>query len=236
MAMHTQQERLEQVLLGQYRLMDEVNQWLAEEEKHDDILRAVVLSARKEEPVEIRNADPARVFDTEAIRNICVKYRLRFLDSGLFKGELPGQAIQAIREVERKASGPIRSFKLMAPAERFRLTDSEVDPLLFVPLGNDRYYLVHKWGNDLKWHRSVLGWPFRSPVTLALCVLFVATISTLLMPNKLITLDPHAAFWGAHRILFLFWSTMVVASFTVFAWFAFFGQFSTQAWNSRYFN
>jgi hypothetical protein len=236
MATHTQEQRLEQVLRGQHVLMDEVHQWLAEEQKHDDILRAVVLSSRKEQPACIPDLDATRIFDKASIRAMCVKYRLRFLDAGLFKGELPAQAIHAVRQLERQAGEPLRSFKVMAPAERFRLTDSEVDPLLFVPLGEDRYYLVHKWGKDLRWYRSLLGWPFRSPVQLGAMVLAVALVLTCLMPTKLITMDPGAGFWGAHRILFLFWSTMVVTSFTVFGWFAFFGQFSTQAWNSKYFN
>ena len=30
----------------------------------------------------------------------------------------------------------------------FRLKNTD-DPLLFVPLGNSYFYLVHKWGNDL---------------------------------------------------------------------------------------
>ena len=36
----------------------------------------------------------------------------------------------------------------MAPSALFRLEKTD-DPLLFVPLGNNYYYLVHKWGNDL---------------------------------------------------------------------------------------
>ncbi len=236
MAQRTPQEDLEQLLLGQHRLMDEVHLLLAEEDKHDAILRAVVLGSRKEHPARIRQPEPGRVFHERTIRAMCIKYRLRFLDAGLFKGELPLQAIHAIRHLERRAAGPLHSFKIMAPAERFKLCDSEVDPLLFVPLGEGRYYLVSKWGSDLKWYRALLGWPMRSPVQLGAVVLALAIVISLFIPNALITTDPQAGFWGVHRILFLFWSTMVLTSFTVFGWFAFFGQFSTQAWNSRFFN
>ncbi len=51
---------------------------------------------------------------------------------------------------------PLRGFKVMAPAARFKLCDSDADPLLFVPVGKDHYYLVHKWGGDLRWHRALL--------------------------------------------------------------------------------
>lgn len=236
METNTQRDRLERVLRGQLQLMDEVHSWLEEEEKHDDILRAVVLSARGERPVMAEGLDPQRIFHVDDIRALCVKYRLRFLDAGLFKGKLPAQAVHGVRQLERTVGAPVTSFKMMAPAARFRLCDSEVDPLLFVPVGNDRYYLVHKWGTDLGWHRILLGWPVRSVGHLAAVVFALALLLTAVMPAHLITSDPAAGFWGGHRLLFLFWTSMVLTSFTVFGWFAFFGQFSVQCWNSRYFN
>ncbi len=236
MATHTERERLEQVLRGQLEFLDEVHALLEEEQKQDDIRRAIVLTSRRERITRITDPEPERIFDEAIIRDLCIKYRLRFLDAGLYKGELPAQAVHAIRLLERRSDGPLHSFKMMAPAEMFRLCDSEVDPLLFAPLGGGRYYLVHRWGKDLNAARIVLGWPTRSPWTLGACVLLMALVLSAVVPTHLITTDPQAGFWGAHRLLFLLWSTMVMSSFTVFAWFAFFGQFSTQAWNSRYFN
>lgn len=229
-------DRLERVLRGQHQIMDEVHLWLQEENKHDALLRAVVLSSKKEKAVDASALDPRRIHHVSAIKYLCVKYRLRFLDSGLFKGEIPDQAIAAIRQTERQVGAPITSFKIMAPGPRFKLCDSEVDPLLFVPVGNDHYYLVHKWGNDLAWHRSLTGWAFRTPLHLALAVLALAMVVTAIMPAQLITNNPDVGAWGAYRVLFFFWVSMVFASFTVFSWFAFFGQFSTHAWNSKYFN
>jgi len=235
MATSTERDRLERMLYGQAQLVDQVHQWLQEEQKHDDILRAVVLSSRNERIATIRGLDPDRVFALASIKQLCVKYRLRFLDAALFKGPLPNQAVQAVRALERKAEAPLTSFKIMAPAERFRLCDSEVDPLLFVPLGNEQYYLVCKWGSDLAWYRAMLNWPFRSPVQLAFTVLLVAIVGAALVPAQLIApTDP--VFFNSQRLLLLFWSAMVCAGFTAFGWFAFFGQFSGQAWNSRYFN
>jgi len=223
------------MLRGQLQLVEQVHQWLHEEQKHDDILRAVVLSARKERVITMHGLDPDRVFSAASIKRICVKYRLRFLDGGLFKGHLPNQAIQAVRVLERKAEAPLTSFKVMAPSDRFRLCDSDVDPLLFVPLGNDRYYLVCKWGNDLSAFRAIANWPLRSPVQLAISVLLLAVVMTALVPAQWLTPE-NPVFFNASRLLLLFWSTMVCAGFTAFGWLAFFGQFSGQAWNSRYFN
>lgn len=236
MATSTERDRLERLLLGQEHVMEEVHLLLAEEQKQDDLLRAVVLSSMDQKPVHLRGMDPDRIYHRRTIREICVRYRLRFLPGALFKGPVPNQAVHALRALERKSEAPLTSFMVMAPATRFKLSDSEVDPLLFVPLGKDMYYLVHKWGTDLSATRRFAYWPLRTPINLAISVVVLASLLALLVPTQLVTLDPAATFWGSHRILIMFWSIMVCASFTVFGWFAFFGQFSAEAWNSRYFN
>lgn len=236
MAAHTERDRLERLLLGQERVMQEVHLLLAEEQKQDDLLRAIVLSGMSPSPMLINGMDPERIYHRDSIRAMCVRYRLRFLPGGLFKGPLPGQAVHALRALERKTTTPLTGCMIMAPGERFKLCDSEVDPLLFVAIGYDRYYLVHKWGHDLSPLRAVLNWPVRNVVNLSATVLVLAVLLALLIPTGLISGAPHAPYWGGHRIFAMFWSAMVCASFTVFGWFAFFGQFSTESWNSRYFN
>lgn len=236
MAARTENERLEQLLRGQAQLLQEVHLLLSEEQKHDDVLRAMVRSSMQERPVQIRGLDPERVFHRNTIRQLAIRYRLRFLPGGLFKGELPNPAIHALRALERKVDSPLQSFMVLAPASRFKLCDSEADPLLFVPIGEDRYYLVHKWGKDISPMRAVLNWPFRSALHLGAAVLVVAMFITLSMPARAIGGDLGDPFFGGTRFLLLFWSFMVCASFTVFGWFAFFGQFTNESWNSRYFN
>lgn len=235
MSAKTERERLEQVLLGQARLLEQVNDWLDEEQKRDDILRAVVRASRKPAITELFVTDPDRVFSLETIRSLCVKHRLRFLEGGLYKGEIPGQAVLSIRELEQRAQAPVTGYMVMAPASRFRLCDSEVDPLLFVPIGRDSYYLVARWGNDLSPWRSVLYWPVRGPLHLASLVLSMAILCTLLMPAQWLG-DASMGMFNAQRALLLFWTVMVFSGFTLFGWFAFFGQFSREAWNSRHFN
>ncbi|MFN3876404.1 MAG: hypothetical protein ACK4L7_10890, partial [Flavobacteriales bacterium] len=121
------------------------------------------------------------------------------------------------------------------PAAQFRLCDSEADPLLFVPLGEGRYYLVARWGEDLAPWRPIVFWPVRKPLNLALTVLMMALLLTVSMPAELMG-DAGRSAMNGQRLMFLFWSTMVLSGFTLFGWFAFFGQFSKEAWNSRYFN
>lgn len=235
MAAKTERERLEKVLLGQVELVQQVHAWLEEEQKRDDILRATLRSSRKQVAVELPAHDPDRVFTLDAIRALCVKYRLRFLEGGLFKGTIPGSAVLAMRELEQRVGAAVTSYMVMAPSVQFRLCDSEVDPMLFVPLGADRYYLVAKWGSDLSPWRVMSYWPVRSPIHLAATILLAALLCTALVPASWLG-GAEGDFFTGQRVLFLFWSVMAFSGFTTFGWFAFFGQFSQQAWNSRYFN
>src|SRR4029434_9953029 len=109
-------------------------------------------------------------------------------------------------------------------------------PLLFVQVTEDRYYLVHKWGGDLRWHRKVLNWPLRTPVHFGSTVILIACLLAAAMPPGLMPSDPAAVWMGSYRLLMFFWTSMVCASFSVFGWFTFFGRFSAEAWNSRHFN
>lgn len=230
MATHLERQRLERILLGQHQLVDEVYQLLEQEQKHDDIIRAVVLSSRSKGGPVWENPPEHRVYSEETIRSLCVKYRLRFLEGALFKGAIPDQAVYAIRQIERRLGVPLQAFRIMAPSARFKLCDSEADPLLFLALADGRYVLVHKWGNDLSPWRAVAGWPVRNAVNLGATVLVLAALLALFVP------DAWLGGWHTNRFLVFVWTSLVLVSFTVFGWFAFFGQFSTDNWNSRYFN
>ena len=229
-------ERLRQLLLGQQQVLQEVQEVLDAEQKKDDVLSAVVLSSKGDHVNHIQRLDPDRVFSEEDIRKLCVKYRLRFLDAGRFKGPLPPRALYELRRLELRSAVPLKGFKVMAPASRFKLCDSNSDPFLFVAVGPKHYYLVHRWGSDLSPWRAVVAWPWRGATELSFSVFVLAVLAACLLPNRAIGADPAQAWWGAHRVLALLWTSMVFASFTVFAWFAFFGKFSRQAWKDHLFN
>ncbi len=234
--LHANDERLREILLGQEAVLREAEAVLREEQDKDDVLRAAVLSSNGEAINQIHRLDPKRVFTTETIRNMCVQYRLRFLDAGRYKGKIPARALYHLRTLEGRSATPLRGFKIMAPADRFNLCDSNSDPLLFVPVGPRHYYLVHKWGAHLSPVRALMAWPFRGPVELAITVLLLAAIAAGLLPNQVVGASPDLPWWGAHRALAMLWTSMVFASFTVFAWFTFFGKFSRDAWRDPRFN
>ena len=131
--------------------------------------------------------DVDRIFHIDSIEKLCIKYRLRFLDTHLFKGDYPNELYSIIPELEATHDTQLENFKIMAPSKLFRLKTKE-DPLLFVPIGNGYYYLVHKWGNDLKTYRKFLVWPSKNVNTLIFTSIFLSLASTAasaLLFNKL---------------------------------------------------
>ena len=118
-----------------------------------------------------------KIFHIDSIKKLCINYRLRFLDTHLFKGEYPKELYSIIPNLENDHKIQLKDFKIMAPSKLFRLKTKE-DPLLFVPIGNGYYYLVHKWGDDLKSYRKILVWPFRNINTLILTSIILSLLST----------------------------------------------------------
>jgi hypothetical protein len=235
MRAETERERLEQVLLGQAEFLNEVQELLADAQVKDDAVRKAVRSSRGNVATPLLDPEPWRVYSAATIERLCIEYRLRFLEGGLFKGVIPGQAVLAIKRLEERLGNPPASFFVMAPSAQFKLCDSEVDPLLFVPLGDDRYYLLAKWGHDLASWRAIAFWPVRRPLHLATTIVALALLVAMVMPSSILG-DEGRRFLNGQRVFFFFWTTMVMSGFTLFGWFAFFGQFSKEAWNSRYFN
>ncbi|MFM1877288.1 MAG: hypothetical protein RLZZ241_154 [Bacteroidota bacterium] len=172
-----------------------------------------------------------KIFHLNHIRTLCIDYRLRFLDLRFFKPELPKEALQAIQNLENEHNTRLDALKIVAPSRLFKLKDRD-DPLLFVPLGNDYYYLVHKWGNDLHPLRKVLVWPFKSLPNLIGVLLIVSYFLTAIIPSGLFSKqDQTAEFW----ILYFFVFKMI-AAVALFYGFALGKNFNPAIWDSKYFN
>ena len=77
--------------------------------------------------------DSNNIFHSSTIKKICVKYRLRFLDSELFKGEYPQNITKIIRGLENKHNTKLKNFMIMAPSKLFKIKSPD-DPILFAPI------------------------------------------------------------------------------------------------------
>ncbi|MBS9463057.1 hypothetical protein KIM67_11600 [Flagellimonas sp. 389] len=172
-----------------------------------------------------------RIYHIDQIKQICIDYRLRFLDSRYFKGKIPEKGISKIKELEIAHNIEIQGFKIMAPSKLFKLEDKD-DPLLFAPIGNDYFYLIHKWGNDLHPMRKLLVWPFKNIVNLASFVFLISYLVTLMVPNGLFSKSNSSAeFWIIYFFMF-----KCIASVVIFYGFALGKNFNPAIWNSKYFN
>lgn len=171
-----------------------------------------------------------KIFHLEQIKTICIDYRLRFLDSSLFKNTIPDEAISEIRRIEKNHKTTLEGFKIVAPSKAFHLLNYD-DPLLFVPIGNDYYYLIHKWGEDMNPLRKLLVLPIKNLWNFMVFSIMVSAIVTLLVPttnlSKSVPLAPI--------IVFLFAFKSIVAVF-LYYFFMVGKNFNSEIWQRKYYN
>ena len=179
--------------------------------------------------LEFDKLEANRIVHINTIKKICIDYRLRFLDINFFKGDIPSEAIDKIKNLELEHNTKIDQFKIMAPSIMFRLKKTD-DPLLFTPLGNNYFYLIHKWGNDLKGLRRLRMWPFLSLKNLLFTLLIVSYLITLVTPLEIFSKNPDSSsFW----LLYLFMFKAIV-SIVLFLGVSLGKSFNPQIWNSKY--
>ena len=172
-----------------------------------------------------------RIFHIDQIKEICINYRLRFLDSKYFKGPIPDKTIDKIKLLEQKHIIEIEGFKIVAPSKLFKLADKD-DPLLFAAIGNGYFYLIDKWGNDLHPLRRILVWPFKNIVNLTLLVVLISWLTTLFIPNGLFSKSNSQM----EFMIIFFFMFKSIAAVVIFYGFALGKNFNPAIWNSKYFN
>jgi hypothetical protein len=172
-----------------------------------------------------------RIFHISHIKTICINYRLRFLDSNLFKATIPEEAVSKIKALDKEHGTILSGFKIMAPSKHFHLKNYD-DPLLFAPIGNDYYYLIHKWGNDLSPYRKLLVRPLKDAGSLIVFIAMLSFIFALLIADNPFNKVEKDLF-VLLAFLFTFKSLCGMALYCFF-WRG--KNFNTAIWNSEYYN
>ena len=172
-----------------------------------------------------------RIFHRDTIKKICIDYRLRFLDLSYFKADVPLEAIDKIQALEKNHKTEVKHMKIVAPSKLFKLKNAD-DPLLFVPIGNDYYYLIHKWGNDLHPLRRLMMWPFKNIVTSIISILLFSLLLTAIMPLGLFGSQSNSSDF---LLIFLFMFKSIAAVVIYYA-FAAGKNFNRAIWDSNYYN
>ena len=143
----------------------------------------------------------------------------------MFKNEIPEEAISIISLLEKNHNTTFEGYKIIAPSKAFNLNSYD-DPLLFVPIGNEYYYLIHKWGNDLSTFRKVKYLPIKNIVNFIVFSVLLSAIGTYLTPET--NLSKSVEF--AQIIIFLFMFKSMVA--TIAYYFFMMGKnFSDMIWD-----
>jgi len=203
-----------------------------EQDHHRD--NEIVSKLRRDE-TEVQNLfnidilDANRVYHISQIKDICVDYRLRFLDTKYFKGDYPQEAIAEIKYLENKHEISLEGFKIIAPSKLFVLKKVD-DPLLMAPMGNGYFYLIHKWGNDLSPFRKLMMWPYKSLENLVITVAILSVFATGMVPDGLFG-KAHTT--GNDFLVFLFMFKFI-AAFVLYYAFALGKNFNTAIWNNKY--
>lgn len=217
------------------QVIEEAFHVINEEFCHErEIAQRLAMSPSEQRPFSWASLNPDSIFSVDDIRKTCIQYRLRFLDSKKFKGEIPYEAILKLKALEKEHGVAMSEFKIMAPDSRFQLEDCDKDPLLFVKLSDRYYYLVHQWGGDLAWYRRLIMWPLQSFTTLALTVAAVSLLLSILVPTELL-LGDVAAQSGFARLALFFWFLVSITSMVTYIGFAFFKNVTSKQWDSPFF-
>jgi hypothetical protein len=137
-----------------------------------------------------------------------------------------------IKELEKKIGTEIQHFKILAPHEVFELKEINADPLLFAQLSDNRFYLIHKWGNDLAWYRAIINFPFRGIGTFMISMFAIAFLFQMCIPYSWVAMDAADEFnfrlwFTIHCFIGLFSFSIFLGSFT-------FKGFSSSVWKSKY--
>lgn len=219
--------------IDEQRVMDEVNRIFAENQNDRNAIASHLHETNNDgdNPFDLDKLEASHIFHLDDIKSLCITYRLRFLDSHYFKGDFPEEAISRIRQLEKQHQITLKSFKIVAPAKLLKLENAD-DPLLFAPMGNNYFYLIHKWGNDLHPFRKLLMWPYRSLENLVFTVALLSILLTAIAPMH--WFSPHP---GIAEYLFLgVFIFKAVAGLVLFYGFSKGKNFNGAIWDSKYYN
>lgn len=111
------------------------------------------------------------IFHIDQIKEICVDYDLRLLNTQYFQGWVDTELGSKLRNFVDEQNIPEHelksSFFIMAPTHQFRIEEKirspkTYDPVLFYRIDDENYLLIHQWGKELNWMRYITAFPKRS--------------------------------------------------------------------------
>ncbi|WP_159947223.1 hypothetical protein [Polaribacter septentrionalilitoris] len=214
----------------------DVLEWVKEVFEDINVLQKDVLERLAQSPINkttntfnIDRVDANAIFHISQIRKICIDFRLRFLDTRYFKADYPQEVISKIKALEKEHNTTLDGFKIIAPSKLFELNEAD-DPLLFAPMGNGYYYLIHKWGKDMHPLRKVKYWAIKNVENLGVAIFIFSILMTLFTKDFFFKNEIN---FGYVFMLFLFYVKGIMGFIFLFGVSS--GKnFSEYCWLSRY--
>ncbi len=225
----------ERTKVDENKVLDDVKSYLDQLFREDAEIEKNVLDADYGDDVTnnlvFDKLESNRIYNISQIEKICVNYRLRFLESNLYKGDLPQEAINEIKRLNTEHETELKGFKVMAPSKLFKLKNAD-DPILMAPIGNGYYYFIHKWGNDLHPLRRLLVWPVKTLENFIFTMVILSLLATGLFP-KSIFFDETSGVEFFMLFIFMFKWLLGIALYYGFAK----GKnFNESIWQSKFYN
>lgn len=198
-----------------------------------NILEHLDVYREQEFVLDDEEVETEKIFTLQEIEEICIKYRMSFLDAKYFKKEIPSVAEIKVEYLNETYNKKLKNFMILSYRECFISPNTQLNyGILFAPTLNGHYYLIHQWGNNIPKIRKWLYFPLRSFETLAISVILFTLIVDLLLPTHLITLDRTATYWCGYRLGIYFHLLIFFGGLTMFFVIGFFRNVSKNLWNT----
>ncbi len=229
----TQLQKTREKHISEYEILRDVNELLKQNEHQRNLIKRELTQGTKlnENFFDIKALDASKIFHISDIEKLCVNYRLRFLDTKYFKTPFPEMAISKIRALEKEHNTTLKGLKIVAPASLMKLENVN-DPLLFAPISDNYFYLIHKWGNDLHPFRKALVWPLKTFENLILTIFVASILLTAITPLHLLSQGSPTL----EYLLFFLFVFKGVAATVLYYGFAKGKNFNNAIWRSKYYN
>lgn len=168
---------------------------------------ATELSKMKNTVSDENNIKNNNIVSEDIIKNLAIKYNLKFLHKSYYIGAYPNTIVPKLREIYKNE--PLITEKdlyILAPPYMFNLTkekrdwfpfttSAELEPVLFYKVANDKYKVIEKWGKDFTIFRKVSGFFKRTidHVVLSIHLLLIAVLLLTQIFGFYITADKYVS-------------------------------------------
>jgi hypothetical protein len=181
-------------------------------------------------------AQENQLFSEKQLKNTCVRYRLRLLNSKLYGGEVPYEVVSAIKSYEHRHPDKEIQFHILAPSAFFLQEDEYKSPLLFAAHGNESFEMICQWGKKRPFYSEFLRYPFRDIKSLVISSLI--TGFTIAVVTGLLGLANGDTFFKSilYKVPLLVLTSGGFSTGALIYGLVTQTDFSSDNWNKEYFN